>query len=152
MNGCKKRQSADPDHPWVALFLGYQFFDDGRYLDAYAELARVDQQYFASIKQQWRNLKTDELLLVALLRGESPRVSFERLKRLTDRYTGVEEIDRPAPAKIVRALSESPNRDRFDVSSKEVAAEAARLIRGANQCHAFASELAAFDAVAKAVE
>ena len=141
-----------PAHPWVPLFLGYQFFDDAHYARAIAEFKRVDQQYFASIDQDWRNIKTDELMLVALILGNSSPIEFKQLEQLTDRFLRAEESDRPVPTELVRALASPANRDRFTGLPKDVAAQVARLIRGCNHSDVFADELALLDTAARAAD
>ena len=147
----RKTEKLDPTHPWVPLYLGYQFFDEKRYTDAYAEFDRVNQNYFASRELEWRNIKTDELMIVAVILGGSTLVDFSMLVRLADRYAEAEAIDQPIPAEIVKALADSPNRERFTAPAEKVASEVCRLIRACGDVNVFPNELAALDSAAKAV-
>ncbi|WP_145056853.1 tetratricopeptide repeat protein [Lignipirellula cremea] len=144
----RKTAELDPDHPWVPLYLGYQFMDDKRYEDAYAEFERVNRDYFASRELHWRNIKTDELMVVALILGGSSPVDCSKLVRLVDRYTEAEAIDQPIPTEIVKTLANSTNRERFTVPAQKVASELCRLIRGCGDSNVFPDELAALDSAA----
>ena len=147
----RKTEKLDPTHPWVPLYLGYQFFDDKQYTDAYAEFARVNQDYFASRELEWRNIKTDELMIVSLILGGSTIVDYAMLVRLADRYAAAKAIDQPIPTEIVKALGDSFNRERFTVSQEKVALQVGRLIRACGDVNVFPDELAAFDSAANAV-
>lgn len=147
----RKAEERDPTHPWVPLYLGYQFFDDKRYMDAYAEFDRVNQDYFEARELEWRNIKTDELMIVALVLGGCTRIDFSMLVRLADRYATAEKIDRPIPSEIVKALADSQNRDRFTVPQERVAWEVCRIIGACGDVNVFAEELAALDFAAKAI-
>lgn len=147
----RKTENLDPTHPWVPLYLGYQFMDDKRYAEAYAEFDRVNQDYFASRELHWRNIKTDELMIVALILGGSSLLDFAMLVHLADRYAEAAAIDRPVPTEIVKALADSRNRERFTVPAERVASEVCRLIRACGDANVFSDELAALDSAAKAV-
>ena len=147
----RKTEELDPTHPWVPLYLGYQFMDEKRYAESYAEFDRVNQDYFASRELHWRNIKTDELMIVALILGGSSLVDFAMLVHLADRYAEAASIDRPVPTEIVKALADSPNRERFSVPAERVASEVCRLIRACGDINVFSDELAALDSAAKAV-
>jgi tetratricopeptide (TPR) repeat protein len=51
-----KTEELDPSHPWMPLYRGYQYFDEGRFREAYEEFARVDQSYFANIAQHCKGV------------------------------------------------------------------------------------------------
>jgi tetratricopeptide (TPR) repeat protein len=138
----RKTEERDPTHPWVPLYLGYQFFDEKRYADAYAEFNRVNQDYFTSRHLEWRNIKTDELKIVALILSGSTQVDFSMLVRLADRYTAAEAIDRPIPTEIVNALVDSKNRERFTEPKERVASEVCRVIRACGDTNIFPDQLA----------
>ncbi len=146
-----KAEELAPAHPWVPLFRGYQYFDENRFLEAHSEFARVNQDYFANIGQNWRNIKTDELKIVSLIRGGSEAVDYRVLVRLVDRYIQADELDRPVPVEIVGALSDSVNRTRFTSSPRDVAAEVCRLIRACDAGDLFPRELAVLDATSKSI-
>lgn len=147
----RKTEARYPMHPWVPLYLGYQFFDDKRYMDAYAAFERVNQDYFASRELEWRNIKTDELMIVALILGSSTLIDFSMLACLADRYAKANRVDQPIPSEIVKALADSRNRERFTAPKERVAAEVCRLIRACGDVNVFQDELAALDLAAKAV-
>ncbi len=146
----RKTEERDPTHPWVPLYLGYQFFDDKRYMDAYAEFERVNQTYFASRELEWRNIKTDELMIVALILGSSTLLDFSLLVRLADRYAKAARVDQPIPYEIVNALANSRNRERFTAPKERVAAEVCRLIRACGDLNVFQDEYAALELLPKA--
>lgn len=87
-----KTEQLNPAHPWVPLYLGYQFMDDHRYSEAIVQFRRVNQPYFASIEHHWRNIKTDELILVSYIRSCSIDIDSMQLVRLVDRYATAEQI------------------------------------------------------------
>lgn len=147
----QKTKKLDPTHPWVPLYLGYQFMDEKRYAEAYIEFDRVNQDYFASRELHWRNIKTDELMLVALILGGSSPVDFTMLVHLADRYAEAAEIDQPVPTEIVKVLADSSNRERFTVPAERVASEVCRLIRACGDVNLFPDELAVLDSAAKAI-
>lgn len=144
-----KTEQLNPAHPWVPLYLGYQFMDDRKYSDAIEQFRRVDQSYFASIEHHWRNIKTDELILVALIRNGSTDVDTMHLVRLVDRYASAEQIDRPIPTEIVKTLALAKNRDHFNTPAHNVASEVCRLIHACGDSNVFPNELAELEAVAK---
>ncbi len=145
-----KTSDLDPSHPWVPLFLGYQFFDEQRYGEAFIHFDRVDQSYFSFIDQQWRNIKTDELMLVCLIHFQTTPVDTRLLVRLADRYADAPIANRPMPTEIIKTLANPANRTRFTVSATHVAHEAARLARVCSV--AFPHELAAFETAARDAE
>jgi hypothetical protein len=144
-----KTGKLNPVHPWVPLYLGYQFMDDGHYSDAIEQFKRVDQAYFASIEHHWRNIKTDELILVALIRNGSNNVDTMLLVRLADRYANAEQIDQPIPTEIVKTLALAENRGRFDTPACNVASEVCRIIHACGDTNVFPNELAELETAAK---
>lgn len=139
-----KASELDPEHPWVPLYLGYQFFDDKQYTDAIAAFSRVNHDYFASIDHHWRNLKTRELTLCCRIHSDTSSVDFESLSRLVSDYITAEIVDRPIPSEIIRTLVTPSFLGRFDVDSIAVAKEMCRLIEGIGDQAVFANELGQF--------
>ncbi|EMI19119.1 hypothetical protein RMSM_03952 [Rhodopirellula maiorica SM1] len=146
-----KTEQLNPTHPWVPLYLGYQFMDDQRYSDAIGQFSRVNQTYFASIEHHWRNIKTDELILVAFIRNGSTDIDTTRLVRLADRYANAEQVDQPIPTEIVKTLAMAENRDRFDTPAHNIASEVCRLIHACGDTNVFPNELAELETAAKIV-
>lgn len=143
----KKTEERQPGHPWVPLYLGYQYYDDQRYAEAFEQFARVDQLYFAALGQHWRNLKTKELLLVSRLHKSSAPVKFADLKQLIEQYAATKEADRTVPKEIVKTLADTISQDKFDAAKKDVAAEVCRLIRICNCESLFSKEMKIFKAI-----
>lgn len=138
-----------PDHPWGPLYLGYQYFDDEEYDDAFAQFSRVDRDYFASIEHHWRNIKTRELMLCCRIHGAFPTVDCDSLKELVSDYIAAEIVDCPIPSEIIKTLSAAECRDRFDAAPCVVAKEMCRLIEGIGDQEVFPEQLAAFQAAAQ---
>lgn len=137
----RRTEQIDPQHPWVPLYLGYQLFDDGKFQEAHAEFSRVDRQFFESIEHDWRNLKTDELILVCQIRGDFASPEYASFSKLVADYIAAEPEDRALPMEIVSALVDPNLRARFSVDSQRVAEEACRLILGVGDQEAFVDEL-----------
>src|SRR5262245_53479043 len=53
----------DENHQFARLYLGHEYFDQGKYDIALSNFERVTQPYFVGIHQKWRALKTRELIL-----------------------------------------------------------------------------------------
>jgi hypothetical protein len=137
-----KAQSMAPYHPWIPLFLGYQQFDDGDYRTALESFSRVDRQYFESRDLQWRNLKTQELVLCCQIRlATANQVSLQALRQLVSAYLAADDVDRPMPKEIVELLAASEHRRRLNASEGSVAAELRRLIIGLGDEKVFEREL-----------
>ena len=145
----RKTEQLNPKHRWVPLYLGYQLFDDGEYNLAYKEFARVERDFFTSIDQHWRNLKTDELVLVCRVCGDFPVVSLQDVSTLVTRYVSASEEDWAVPIEIVRALTDRKTHGRFGCPFSGVASELCRLIEGIGYQTAFSEELAQFYALAE---
>ena len=143
----RKTAELDPNHPWVPLYLGYQFFDDEQYNDAFAEFGRVDFDYFASIEHHWRNIKARELMLCCRIRGSFPAVDCYTLKQLVSDYIAVDIVNRPVPSEIIKTLRAAECRTRFDSEPHIVASEMCRLINGIGDQNVFPEQLAEFQAV-----
>ncbi len=137
----RKTEAIDPEHPWVPLYLGYQYFDAGKYQVAFNEFNRVNREFFASIEHHWRNLKTDELTLVCRIRGDFDSPDIASLRRLVSNYIAAPEEDRAVPMEIVSALNDPELRQRFDASPCDVAREGVRLIEGIGDENVFSDEL-----------
>lgn len=144
----RRTEQIDPDFPWAPLYLGYQFFDTGNYAEALQQFSRVDREFFASIEHHWRNLKTDELMLVCRMRGESERLEMSSLTELTSNYINAEPEDRAIPMEIVNATILPELRARFDADPAHVAAEVAWLIIGIGDQNVFPDELAILQSAA----
>ncbi|MCA9029310.1 MAG: hypothetical protein KDA66_00800 [Planctomycetaceae bacterium] len=140
----RKTAQLNPEHPWVPLYLGYQFWDDGQYAAAFAEFARVDQGYFDSIEHHWRNLKTRELMLCCRVLGGFATVAHQQLVELVADYIDAEIVDRPIPTELVKTLAAAEHRSRFDVEPRLVAGEMCRLIEGIGDQNVFAEQVAEF--------
>lgn len=147
-----KTEQLNPIHPWVPLYLGYQFMDDCRYSDAIEQFMRVDQSYFASIEHHWRNIKTNELILVAFIRNGSTDIDTMHLVRLADQYANAEQIDQPIPTEIVTTLAIAENRDHFDMPAHNIASEVCRIIYACGDINVFTDELAELETAARIVE
>jgi tetratricopeptide (TPR) repeat protein len=136
-----KTEAIDPEHPWVPLYLGYQYFDEGQFQVAFKEFNRVNREFFESIGQHWRNLKTDELALVCRIRGDFDPPTIASLRQLVSIYIAASEEDRAVPVEIVCALNDPQLRQRFDTSPCDVAREGIRLIEGTGEQRVFSGEL-----------
>ena len=144
-----KTQQIDPDFPWVPLYLGYQFFDTGNYAEAFQQFNRVNRDFFASIDHHWRNLKTDELVLVCQMRGDFDIPHIASLISLVSNYINAKAEDRAVPTEIVSAAIEPKFRERFNVNSALVAAEVIRLIVGIGDQNVFSDHLATLQSAVK---
>ena len=138
----RKTEQIDPDFPWVPLYLGYQSFDSGDYAEAYNQLHRVNRTFFSSIEHHWRNLKTDELMLVCQMRGNFNTPDIATLTELTSNYIDAKEEDRAVPTEIVSAAILPNLRIRFNANPERVAAEVVRLIVGIGDQKVFPDQLA----------
>ena len=116
----QKTEQIDPSFPWAPLYLGYHAFDTGKYEDAYRNFDRVNREFFVSIEHHWRNLKTDELMLVSQMRGNFTSPSIAKLTELVLNYIQADQEDRVFPTEIVNAAIEPKLRNRFEVDSKRV--------------------------------
>src|SRR5262245_21929668 len=58
----------DQDDQFARLFLGHEYFDEGKYDMALSHFERLSQPYFVGIQQEWRALKIRELILCCKLR------------------------------------------------------------------------------------
>ena len=119
----RKTEQIDPDFPWVPLYLGYQLFDTGKYADAYQHFDCVNRDFFSSIEQHWRNLKTDELMLVCQIRGDLDMPDIATLSELASNYINAEQEDRAVPTEIVSAAIEPELRGRFNTDPAIVAVD-----------------------------
>ncbi|GAB5406352.1 MAG: hypothetical protein Aurels2KO_45830 [Aureliella sp.] len=128
--------------------MGYHYFDTERYSEAFDQFNRVDREYFASIEHHWRNLKTDELLLVCQLHGEFDRPEIATLSQLTANYIEAKPEDRAVPLELVNALVEPALREQFDCVPEIVAAEVVKLIVGIGDQQVFQDQLANLQAAA----
>ena len=113
----RKAEQIEPDFPWVPLYLGYYLFDTENYAEAFYQFGRIDREFFASIQHHWRNLKTDELMLVCQMRGELAAPDFASLTELTSNYINAEPEDRAIPSEIVNAATVPELRECFNVDS-----------------------------------
>lgn len=138
----QKTEQIDPEFPWVPLYLGYQLFDTGKYADAYQQFDRVNREFFSSIEHHWRNLKTDELMLVCQMRGDFDAPDIATLTKLTSNYINAEQEDRAVPTEIVNATIDPELRGRFNADPALVAAEVVRLIVGIGDQNVFPDQLA----------
>jgi tetratricopeptide (TPR) repeat protein len=73
----------DEDHQFARLFLGHEYYDEGKYDMALSHFERVAQPYFVGIKQEWRALKIRELILCCKLRLGYP-VSISSIRKVID--------------------------------------------------------------------
>ena len=137
----RKTELIDPDFAWVPLYLGYQFFDTENYIEAYQQFNRVNREFFASIEHHWRNLKTDELMLVCQMRGNFATPDIASLTELASNYINAEQEDRPVPTEIVKASITPGLRERFNADPALVAAEVVRLIVGIGDQNVFLDQL-----------
>jgi hypothetical protein len=144
-----KTQQIDADFPWVPLYLGYQFFDTGHYAEAFQQFNRVNREFFTSIDHHWRNLKTDELVLVCQMRGDFDIPYIASLTSLVSNYIDAKAEDRAVPTEIVYAAIEPKLRARFDVNPSLVAEEVIRLIVGIGDQNVFSDHLAKLQSAAK---
>ena len=136
-----KTEQLDPTFPWVPLYLGYQNFDTENYATAIQQFARVNRDFFASIEQHWRNLKTEELMIVCKMKGDSENLLFSELVDIVNRYIAAEQEDRPIPIELVAAMVEGDFIKRFDENPMVVASEVVRLIEGIGDQGVFPNEL-----------
>ncbi|TWU49022.1 hypothetical protein Poly51_49260 [Rubripirellula tenax] len=144
----RKTEQIDPDFPWVPLYLGYQFFDAGNYTEAFQQFNRVDREFFASIDHHWRNLKTDELMLVCQIRGELDAPDIATLTKLASNYINADEEDRAVPMEIVNATMAPELRNRFNADPALVAEQVVRLIVGIGDQNVFPDQLAQLQSAA----
>ena len=143
-----RTEEIDPHFPWVPLYLGYTSFDEADYKAAHRHFTRVDRSFFSSIDQHWRNLKTDELLLVCQMRGDFDRPAFSSLTALVHNYVSSVAEDRAIPLEIVDAVMVPECRERFEVYPAQIALETIRMLTGIGDDVIFADQIAELQRVA----
>lgn len=110
----KTATDLNPSHQFANQYLGYINFDEGQFEQALAHFRSNHHDFFISIEQKWRSLKTIELAFVCEL-YLARSVDLAALKHFFEDYLAEEQEDMPDtvfPIELLRCAEWLFDRDR----------------------------------------
>jgi hypothetical protein len=102
----RRAMALDPSHPFAFVYLAYLLFDQGRMAEALPLFQMTDRSFFEKQGQQWRNLKTDELILVCRLRLGADWVAAGEVGQLVERFLAMGSPEAPVPRELAECAAD----------------------------------------------
>ena len=119
--------SINPHNHFARLYLGHHYFDQNEFFLALKSFELVDLEYFASIEQKWRALKTTELILSCGMKVNN-KLDVATALSLIKAYEELGAIESPLPTELIRSLSNFLKANKIDSDIKEVVDELSGLM------------------------